>query len=379
MENSSKKKPTIAFIGTKGMNFGQDTFGGFETVVTELAPRLVANGYKITIYCRKNMYTVRTYPDEIEGVRLRFVGSAETKNLGTLTNSFISIINAIHEHTETVILFNLGLGIFVPLLKLFGIQVITHLDGVEWERSKWGWLAKWMFRFGAYFNTKFTDILIADAEEIRRIYLLEYHRDSVMIPYGAEIRSDLNTEYIENVNLTPDGYYLLVTRFVPENNPLFIIRNYLQSNSQKLLVVLGRNYYSSSYENEIRRIKDERIKFMGQIADRKHLYEFYRYSFGYIHGHSVGGTNPSMLEALANSSCVLALNTPFNREMLSNGKFGLFFDLESTDFIGKINYLDTHPEVVQYYKNRSIDRIKYYYNWDSVTESYLNLFDSIRA
>ena len=369
----------IAFIGTKGMNVGNSAFGGFETVVTELAPRLVAAGHTITIYCRKNLYTTETLPTEIRGVHLKFVGSIETKNLGTMSNSLISILHAIRDRIDAVLLFNLGLGIFVPLLQLFGIKVITHLDGIEWERGKWGPLAKSIFQIGAFLNVKLADQLIADAEEIQRIYSVKFHRRPVMIPYGAEIRNDLDPQMIQRFGLCPNSYYLLATRFVPENNPLFIIQNYLRSQSQKPLVVLGRNYYKSEYEAEIRKINDARVLFLGHIADRKSLYEFYRYSYCYVHGHSVGGTNPTLLEALANSCCVLALNTPFNREMLANGEYGRFFDLDADGFVRLFDFLDTHPEIVAAFKEHALKRIVTYYNWDDVTKGYLKLFDSLNG
>jgi glycosyltransferase involved in cell wall biosynthesis len=369
----------IAFIGTKGMNVGQDAFGGFETVVTELAPRLVTAGHCVTIYCRKNLYSARALPQEVRGVKLRFVGSIETKSLGTMSNSLLSILLAIQDKSDLVMLFNLGPGIFVPLLKLFGIKVITHLDGIEWERGKWGSLARSMFRLGAFCNVKLANHLIADAQEINRIYRAKYGRDSVVIPYGAEIRNDLSSDRIREYGLQPNGYYLLATRFVPENNPLFIIRNYLRTNSQKPLVVLGSNYYKSRYEAEILQINGDRIRFLGHIPDRKLLYEFYRYSYCYIHGHSVGGTNPTMLEALANSCCVLALRTAFNMEMLKGGEYGFFFNLEAEDFVEKVNFIDSHPDAVDSFKSKAVERILTYYNWESVVNQYRELLVSVSS
>jgi glycosyltransferase involved in cell wall biosynthesis len=369
----------IAFIGTKGMNYGIDAFGGFETVATELAPRLVARGHSVTIYCRRNLYKTHDFPEEFKGVRLRFIGSIERKNLGTMTNSLMSILFAIKERFDLVMLFSLGPGVFVPLLKLFGIKVVTQLDGVEWERSKWGALARIMFKVGAFFNVRYADELIADANEIRRIYSDEYRRTPIMIPYGAEIRDDLDSSYIRQNALEPGGYFLLVTRFVPENYPLFVIQSYLQSGIRKPLVVLGFNYYDSKYEDEIKKIKDNRVKFIGHITDRCHLYEFYRFSYCYIHAHSVGGTNPTMLEALANSCCIVALETPFNVEMLDKGKYGLFFELDSIDLVKKIRYIDAHPEVATSLRNKSRERIYSYYNWDFVTNQYVDLLNSLAS
>lgn len=161
----------IAFIGTKGINLESDSFGGFETVVTELAPRLVANGFDVTVYCRKKLYSTKIYPKEINGVKLKYLTSVETKNLGTLSNSLLAVVDAIKNNNDIFILFNLGLGIYIPLIKLFNKFIITNLDGIEWERSKWSKLAKVIFKFGASLNVKYADLLIADAEAIKDIYI----------------------------------------------------------------------------------------------------------------------------------------------------------------------------------------------------------------
>jgi glycosyltransferase involved in cell wall biosynthesis len=368
----------IAFIGTKGINIKETSFGGFETVITELAPRFVKNGHEVIVYCRTKLYKPDVYPKEIDGVQLKFLTSIETKNFGTMTHSFLAVLHSIVNGYEVAFLFNLGLGIYIPLLKLFGIKIITNLDGVEWERSKWSGLAKLMFKFGAYLNVKFADIIVSDAKEIREIYLKEFNRDSVVIPYGAEIRNDLSSESIEKFGLTPQSYWLLSTRFIPENNPLFVIKSFLKANSNKKLVVLGKNYYNSTYEREIKKINDPNVLFLGHLSDRKVLLEFYKFSYGYIHAHSVGGTNPSMLEALANSSCILAHDNVFNKEMLDNGKYGMFFILDETDFVNKLIYLENNSSIVKEFKLKAPERIISYYNWESVSKKYLEFINLLR-
>ncbi len=119
----------VAMIGTKGMNVGPDAFGGFETVVTELAPRLVSAGHEVTVFGRRKLYSADAIPEEVRGVRLRNVWSFETKNLGTMTNSLLSIWCAVREPVDLVILFNLGAGLFLPLIKALGIATAVHLDG----------------------------------------------------------------------------------------------------------------------------------------------------------------------------------------------------------------------------------------------------------
>jgi len=368
----------ISFIGTKGMNLPSYSFGGFETVISELAPRLVNNQYEVIVYARKKLYPVHmSLPILHNKVKIKYLSSIESKNFGTLSNSLLAVIDSILNKTDIVFVFNIGIGLYLPILKLFGIKVVTNLDGVEWERDKWSKLAKVVFKIGAYLNSKFADVLIADAEGIKTLYKKRYNVDSVVIPYGAEIRDDISSIGIEKMGLKKEGYFLLTTRFVPENNPLFIIENYLKSSTTKPLIVLGRNYYNSEYENKIKMIKSEKIIFIDHINDRKLLLEFYKNSYVYIHGHSVGGTNPTMLEALANSACILAHNNKFNREMLLDGKYGVFFDLDPVDFIMKVNDLDKNYNKVQKMKNIAKERIINYYNWDLIEKKYLKLLSEL--
>lgn len=369
----------IAFIGTKGFNFGEDAFGGFETVITELAPRFVKKGYDVTVYCRKKLYKTKTYPDKIEGVNLKFLGSIETKNFGTLSNSFAAVLSAIKNKTDVVFFFNIGLGIYIPLLKLFGIKVVTNLDGIEWERSKWSKLAKMMFKTGAYFNVKMADVLISDAEAIRKIYLDKFKCDSVVISYGAELYDDVPFSLLEKYDVKENNYYLLATRFIPENYPKHVIEEFIKSNTGKQLIVLGKNYYGSEYENSIKDISDTRVRFLGHIANRKELLAFYRHSYCYIHGHSMGGTNPTMLEAMANSCSIIALDTIFNREMLEDENYGLYFKLETGNLTEKIKFIDKNPELVKEMKSKTTERIKNYYNWDLIEKKYFEMLSKLNA
>jgi glycosyltransferase involved in cell wall biosynthesis len=367
----------LALIGTKGMNWGPHVFGGFETAVTELAPRLADAGWDVTIYCRRHLYRSDVLATNVRGVRLRYIGGIESKNLGTMTNGALSVADALRSGSDTIVLFNTGLGWLVPVIRGARCRVLMHLDGLEWRRGKWGWLARRTFELGAQLSAWQADELIADSVEIQRIYEERYGRRGVFIPYGARMVEAISDALLVPYGLTPDSYYLLVTRFVPENNPLFIIREFLKTRARRTLVVLGGNFYNSPYEDEIRQITDPRIRFVGFIPDPDVLFAFYRYSYAYIHGHSVGGTNPTMLEALANSCCVLALDTPFSREMLDGDRYGLYWRREEGDLASRISTIDKDPATVEQYRSIAADRIRGEYNWDRVTSKYLDVLRSL--
>lgn len=363
----------VALIGTKGMNWGPHVFGGFETAVTELAPRLAAAGCDVTIYCRRHLYGRGALTHRVNGVRLRYIGGLESKNFGTITNGALSVADALRSGADAIVLFNTGLGCFIPWIRAAGCRALMHLDGLEWQRGKWGWAARRMFELGARISAGSADELIADSREIQRVYGNRYGRSGVFIPYGARLVENISDSLLLPYGIKPGSYYLLVTRFVPENNPMFVIQEFLRARTKRSLVILGGNFYRSAYEDEIRRVKDPRVCFAGFIADPDLLYAFYRYSYVYIHGHSVGGTNPTMLEALANSCCVLALDTPFSREMLGGDRYGLFWQKEPGELAEKLSGIDAEPAVVERYRLAAVQRIHGEYNWDHVASQYLDL------
>jgi len=367
----------IALIGTKGMNWGPHVFGGFETAVTELGPRLAAAGCDVTIYCRRHLYGSGPLAERVNGVRLRYVGGIESKNFGTITNGVLSVADALRSGTDAIVLFNTGLGVLIPAIRRTGCRVLMHLDGLEWQRGKWGWLARRVFELGAHLSARHADELIADAVEIQRVYGERYGRSGQFIPYGARLVDHIGDSLLEPYGIEPGSYYLLVTRFVPENNPLFVIREFLRAQTSRTLVVLGGNFYKSPYEREIREIRDPRVRFAGFIADPDVLYAFYRHSYAYVHGHSVGGTNPTMLEALANSCCVLALDTPFSREMLSGGRYGLFWQRNDGSLRELLSKVDADAGLVRQFREVALSRINGVYDWDSVTSRYLEILRSI--
>ena len=363
----------IALIGTKGMNWGPHVFGGFETAVTELAPRLAAAGCEVTIYCRRHLYGGGVLADKVRGARLRYIGGIESKNFGTMTNGVLSVADALRSGTDAIVLFNTGLGCLIPWIRAAGCRALMHLDGLEWQRGKWGWAARRMFELGARISAGSADELIADSREIQRVYANRYGRSGVYIPYGARLVESISDSLLQPYGIEAGSYYLLVTRFVPENNPLFVIEEFLRARTRRSLVVLGGNFYRSAYEEQIRRVEDPRVRFAGFIPDPDLLFAFYRYSYVYIHGHSVGGTNPTMLEALANSCCVLALDTPFSREMLGGDRYGLFWQKEEGDLAGKLSVIDAEPAMVERYRVAAVQRIHGEYNWDRVAGQYLDL------
>ena len=227
--------------------------------------------------------------------------------------------------------------------------------------------------------TLFYDQIINDSDEMRKIYLNFFKRDSKVIAYGANIRKSENPDLINKWNIKQREYYLVVGRLIPDNNADIIINGFIKSNSKKKLVIVGDVSYKDSYASKLKNIKDERLVFTGYVKNQIILAELYHNCYVYLHGHEFGGTNPTMIKAMAYGSAILALDTVFNREMLQNGKFGLYFKKNFFSITKMINYCENENLKIDELRLGSINGITRKYDWDFIANEYLDVFNSLVA
>jgi len=247
---------------------------------------------------------------------------------------------------------------------------MINVDGLEWLRPKWKGLGAAYFRFAARLATKLYDLIITDADAMREIYLKEFKKDSLVIAYGAPPFKKADPTLLNRFNIIPDEYYLIVGRLIPDNNADLIIKAYLDSASGKKLVVVGDVPYRDKYAEDLKKLAGEKVHFIGYVRDSDELMSLYQNCFCYIHGHQYGGTNPAMLKAMSNNCAILALNTSFNREMLTNGKFGLLFE-ESTESIQEqMKNLEKDELLTKELRSAVSSGLTDKYNWDCVTTAY---------
>ena len=363
------KKINISIIGTRGYPY---VYSGYETFVKQLSERLVLKSCNVTVYCHKGLFRIR--PKEIKGIKLVYVPTIETKILSQPIHSFLSIIHACFSNTDVLLVVNSANGPFGLLTKLFRIPTVINVDGLEWLRPKWKGLGSIYFKWASKMATLFYDQIINDSDEMRKVYLNLFKRDSKVIAYGANIRKSKNVELISNWNLTQRDYFLVIGRLIPDNNADLIIKGFLKSSSKKKLVIVGDVPYKDSYASNLKKIKDERLVFTGYVKDQNILSELYHNSYVYIHGHEYGGTNPTMIKAMAYGSAILALDTVFNKEMLQNGEYGLFFKKEISSVTSMIEYSEKENILIDMLRKESINGITNKYNWDFVTKQYLDIF-----
>ena len=292
--------------------------GGFETFAEDLALYLVARNHAITVYCQGTPGS-SAHEDTWRGVRRVHIPAASGP-AGTIWFDFETMRHALKQ-TGVVLTLGSNTGVFSYLLRLRGVPSAMNMDGIEWRREKWSlpqrmWL--WLNeRAGAHGSNR----LIADHPEIKKY--LERHTPAhkiAMIPYGADENLSGSPEVLEKYNLAPYAYYLLVARPEPENSILEIVDGYSRGHRTAPLVVLGNyNPETHPYHKRVIEAAGSNVRFIGGIYDRQIVQSLRFYAKGYLHGHRVGGTNPSLVESLAAGNAVIAHDNVFNRWVAGDG------------------------------------------------------------
>lgn len=359
----------IAIIGVRGYPY---VYGGYETFAKELSERLVKKNIEVTIYCHKNLF--REYPQNVNGINLVYINTIEKKSLSQFIHSFRSIVHACFQNYDIILVVNPANGPFGFITKLFRKKTAINVDGLEWLRPKWKGIGSKYFYLAAKLATKLYDVIINDSRAMAEFYRKEFGVDSVVIEYGANIRYSKDISLIKKRDLSQYEYYLIVGRLIPDNNADIIIREFLESKSNKKLVVVGDDPYGGEYANRMKLIRDPRIIFTGYINDQDELAELYHNCFAYFHGHEFGGTNPAMLKAMAYGCAVIALDTPFNREMCDGEKHALYFSKETGVLKNLIEYVETNKHIIERMREISRQRILENYTWEKITEKYISLF-----
>ena len=198
-----------------------------------------------------------------------------------------------------------------------------------------------------------------------------------MIAYGAYVESSSDPSLIARFGVERDGYYLIASRLIPENHGDLIAEAFLASGSRKKLVIAGGANYDSPFHRKLRSLAGGSVILVGHIDDQEVIRELHCNCFAYLHGHSVGGTNPSLLKAMGYGNCILALDTVFNREVLADG--GIFFPRDAGELSGMIREIETDPEKVAELRRKGPERILANYTWEKIASQYDALFRAVAA
>jgi glycosyltransferase involved in cell wall biosynthesis len=347
---------------------------GFETAFAEIAPRLAARGHEVTIYCRSSAHSPARRVARENGVELVYMPSPGGKNFAAVTSTLLAVAHGLLRRRYDVWFFvNVGLGHHCALARLSGKPVVMNVDGLDWTRAKWGPIARAYFRSAARSAVRFCTQLITDAEGMRQYYREHFGRDSVMIAYGADVESSEQPELIAPFGVAPRDYYLVVSRLVPENSVEELMEGFVRSRTTRRLIVVGSANYEDAFHARLRSIAagDSRVSMVGHVSDQRVLKELWCNCRAYLHGHTVGGTNPALLRAMGYGCAVIARDTVFNREVLE--ETGRYFT-SADDVAALIDSLDDAPDILTSLGDRARQRVSERYTWEGITGQYERVF-----
>lgn len=360
----------IAITGFRGI---PANYGGFETFIEELAPRLVKKGHEVTVYGRSNVidYNGKYY----KGVKIKILPTISHKYLDTVTHTFLSIIHCFFQKYDIVFLLNAANSPFAFIPRLTGKKVALNVDGIERLRKKWNKIGKFYYRLGEYLATKFPNAIISDAKVIKEYYRKKYNAPSTMIPYGAHTGKIDTKEVLDKFGISPDKYVLYVSRLEPENNAHLVIAAFGKVKTDKKLVIVGDAPYSTEYIKKLKSAHDPRVVFTGFIFGKGYK-EFQSYAYCYIQATEVGGTHPALVEAMGFGNCVLANGTPENIEVVGDAAI-IYEKNDVNDLARRLQGLIDNPQKREVYQKKAVERTKEHYSWDKVVEKYEKLFESL--
>jgi glycosyltransferase involved in cell wall biosynthesis len=359
----------IALIGTRGV---PARYGGFETAVEEIGSRLADAGHRVTVYARERG------PAEYRGMRVKYLPTVRTKYTDTLAHSFLSVGHALLARPDAAIVFNAANAPPATLLRLTGIPYALHVDGLEWRRAKWSGVGRTYYLMAERLAVRTANALIADSRGISEYYADRYGVETELIAYGAPIK-DLDErvgQRLSELDLGVGRYHLVVARLEPENHVLEIVKGFSLSNARFPLIVAGSAAYGDQYRRQLEELaaEDPRVRLIGPVWDQELLDSLYLGCATYLHGHSVGGTNPSLLRASGAGAPVVAFDVPFNREVI--GADGLYFRTPG-ELPPLIEDAERRHEEHRLRGCRLRESILARYNWDEVAAAYEALCDRL--
>lgn len=355
----------VGILGCRGI---PNHYGGFEQFAEHLSVGLVELGVEVWVY---NSHHHPYKEKKWKGVNIIRCKDPEDKirSLGQIVYDFNCILDS--RGRDFDIILQLGYVTSSLWYKLLPnkTKVITNMDGLEWQRKKYNFIIKWFIKYTEKLAVRSSNMLIADSEIVRDYLINNHNIRTTYIPYGADIFSTPNPELLETFKVLPHQYFLVIARMQPDNHIEEIIKGVLISGSKLPLLVVG-NIYNKHGEFLKKKYASNQIQFLGSIFWKETLNQLRYFSKLYFHGHSAGGTNPSLLEAMAASAPVCAHDNPFNHSVL--GKDAVFFNNEY-QVAEIINHVSLRPEIDSS-RLRNMEKIKTLYVWNDIISAYHHEF-----
>lgn len=364
MTDPSDDRPVVRILGTHGV---PANYGGFETAAENVARYLVDHGWRAIVYCQTD-HDEPLYEDEWQGIERVNISVPDKGWLGTSKFDWLSIRHAV-KHRDLCLTFGYNTAVFNLLQRLRGIPNVINMDGIEWSRSRWGKSRQAILyaneRIGCWVGNE----LIADHPELNTyLQTRAPARKITTITYGAHPIDDAPAEPVTALGLESGAYFTIIARPIPENSILEIVQGFSSRPRGMRLAILG-NYDGAAdpYHGAVLDAASDEVVFLGAIYDPSIVQSLRFHAAGYLHGHTVGGTNPSLVEALAAGNPVLAHDNKYNRWVA--GDAALFFTT-AADVASAIDDLSTDSGLRATLAANALARYQQEFTWERVAGQY---------
>lgn len=366
-DRRGNRDKTVRILGTHGIPAG---YGGFETAAENVAYFLRDNGWRVIVYCQSEGDGPPVH-DLYNGVERVTIGVGADGWLGTSTFDLKSIAHASRHRSDICLTFGYNTAIFNVAQRALGIPNVINMDGIEWSRKRWGLSRQAILYVNERIGALVGDVLIADHPEIAtHLRTRAPARKIATVTYGAPTVTAASAEFPESHGLTAGKYLTLIARPIPENNILEIVEGFSRRARGLRLAVLGNFLSDDPYHRQVLAAASDEVDFLGAIYDAEHTAALRFHGCGYVHGHTVGGTNPSLVEALGAANAVIAHDNPYNRWVAQDA--ALYFT-GVDDIDNRISQFVDDPELVSRLSVAARRRHAEEFTWEHVAGQYEKL------
>lgn len=364
----------LTFIGMKGIPPDRPGAGGGERETYAKTVRLAQRGYDVTVYSRKNYFP--DAPPEYEGIKLVSLPALKKPGLEMLSHTLLATLHAIiNRSTDVVSYHGMGNGLYIPLLKLAGKKSVVYMDGVDWERPKWGKMASRMLRTAATFAFKWADVVYVDNQASQRRFGEIFGRTPELITLAADLWNAPGTHLLEPLEVQPENYILFVGMLKPDKGVHLLVEAYTMLDTDIPLVIVGDNPDDRAYVDKLKSLANENVKFLGfQYGETAQ--QLFANCLIYVQPSLMEGNSPALMSAMATGRCVLVNGIEQNRETI--GDAGIAFEAgDIKDLCRKLEELLNDREQIKKLGKQARQRIKDVYNWERVVDQLEDVYTRV--
>ncbi len=366
----------VAEAGIRGV---PANYGGSDTAVEEIGARLAGQGVRVIVYCRthKSAIDARSY----RGMERVVLPSVPTQNLDTVTHSFLATIDLLVRDRADVIHFHgMGNGLFLPLVKLSGKKAVITIDGPDWERPKWGRVARKALRLGARLSVRMADHLIIDNHPSMEYFRREMGAPDdrlTYIPYGADFERPTDTDQLAAFGVVPHGYLLHVGALLPDKGADVLIAGYARTSAEMPLLVVGDSPFAQEFREHVHSAaaRDPRVKMLGYVYGEAYR-QLVANAYAYVHPPRHEGTSPALLQAMAYRNCIVSSDIQEAIQVVGDAAV-TFRGEDPADLAEKLERVLGDPDLVEEMRGKALRRVQEKYSWDQVAQAHLSVYQHV--